>query len=203
MKKEVVVSRIMTERDEVVDANHDKLVAARQGLDGLQGAKGGFETAFVSGKSPRRARKLEEQLEQSVTLLREPAVEPRDFKIDGFDVNYSTVADDLESGLSDLRGVNGRLDLARKESEASMLARREAIDELRSTVIWAGRSAEGLFHRAGEHELARRIRSSTARSRRPSEQQAGENESPAGDSPSEEPASEPVSDSTESQASDS
>ncbi len=202
MKKEVVVSRRKTERDEVAADNHEKLVATRQGLDGLQGGKAGFETVFVKGTSPKSPLKLEGQLEQSVTLLREPAVEPRKLRIAGFEVNYSTVADDLESGLVELRQANGRLDLARKEAEASMLNRRESIDELRGTVIWAGRSSEGLFHRAGEQELAKRIRSSTSRPARASEQQAAaEEESPAGDSESVESVSEPSSETTESQPS--
>ena len=203
MRKDVVVSRLRTERDEIVDANHDKLAAARQGLDGAHGDKAGFETAFVSGKTPRNPRKLEGQLEQSAKLLREPAVEPRKLRIAGFDVDYSTVADDLDAGRLEVRDVADRLDLANKEAEGTMLARREAIDELQSTVIWAGRSAEGLFHRAGEHELAKRVRSSTARPPRPSEQASGDEEPPADDSEAKDPASEPGSDATEPQPSDS
>ncbi len=95
-----------------------------------------------------------------------------------------------------------------------MLARRAATAELRRTVIWAGRSAEGLFERAGEPELAKRIRTSTRRPLRPSEEAAaaapatgedsvaGEQSSPA-DSTGGEPVAEPDSGASESQSSDS
>ncbi len=178
MKQEVRVARLRTERDRKTDDNHDKLVAARQGLDGLQGRGASFETAFVSGTAPRRAEKLLDQLAQSVTLLRDPAVEPRAVKVAGFDIDYTKVADDLEAGMVDLSDALDRLDDEKKLAEGTMLVRRQAIDGLNKTVIWAGRSAEGLFHRAGEDELAKRIRSSTRRPLRPSEQAAAEQNAP-------------------------
>ena len=206
MKQEVRVSRLRTERNERARDGHDKLVAARQGLDGLQGAKGSFETAFVSGTAPRHPEKLVEQLAQSVTLLKDPAVEPRKLKVAGFGIDYSTVATDLESEMVGLRDTLGQLDEQSKLAEATMLARKEAIAELKSTVIWAGRTAEGLFHRAGEHELADRIRTSTRRPLRPSEQAADDEQAAAEqasvDSTETEPASEPVSGSTEAQSPD-
>ncbi len=154
------------------------------------------------------------QLAQSVTLLNDPAVEPRTLKVAGFNIDYSTVAGDLESGRLDLRSTIDQLDEESKRAEGTMLARREAIEELRSTVIWAGRSAEGLFERAGEHELAKRIRTSTRRPLRPSEEeaakekaaaeeQASDEASSTSDSAVEEPASEPASSTTEAQSSES
>ncbi len=214
MKQEVKVSRLRTERDEKAKDNHGKLVAVRQGFDGLHGDKGSFEAAFVKGKVPRNAKRLVGQLEQSVTLLNDPAVAPRTLKVAGFNVEYSAVASDLEAGRLDLKATVDQLDEVSKLAEGTMLARREAIDELRRTVIWAGRSAEGLFERAGESELAKRIRTSTRRPLRPSEEQAAAGEQAAdeqqsadeassgGDSAVAEPASESDSGSTEPQTSD-
>ncbi len=208
MKQEVRVSRLRSERDQKTEANYDKLLAARQGFDGLQGAKGGFETVFVSGESPRRPKRLLVQMAQSVTLLNDPAVEPRDLKVAGFTIDYATVASDLETGMLDLRGTMDRLETESKIAEGTMLARRQTIDELSSTVIWAGRGAEGLFHRAGEHELAKRIRTSTKRPLRPSEEQAKEQqesggEPPGDDSTATDPASQPGGGVTEPSATDS
>ncbi len=207
MKQEVVVSRLRTERDQKVDKNHGKLVAARQGFDGLQGPKGSFETAFVSGAAPRRPKRLLGQLAQSVTLLKEPVVEPREARIAGFEVDYTAVADDLEGGRLDLQATVDRLDEESKRAEGTMLARRAAVADLRSTVIWAGRTAEGLFERAGEHELAKRIRTSTRRPLRPAEEAAAaepaDGETPAaGDSAGSEAAAEPAG-ASESQTSNS
>ncbi len=201
MRQEVVVSRLRTERDRKVDDNHDKLVAARQGLDGLQGAKGGFETAFISGTAPRSPNRLLDQLAQSVTLLNDPAVEPRTLRVAGFTVDYASVAADLESGRLDLQGTIDRLDEELKVAEGTMLARRQAIDELKSTVIWAGRSAEGLFSRAGEDELAKRVRSSTSRPQRPSEEKAAADAPATGDSTADKPDSAPDAGTADPQAS--
>ncbi|MCP3961539.1 MAG: hypothetical protein GY719_27170 [bacterium] len=103
----------------------------------------------------------------------------------------------------DLSTTLDQLDEEEKRADGTMLARREAIDELNSTVVWAGRSAEGLFLRAGEEELAKRVRSSTRRPPRPSVQQAADDEQqPDGESPDgESPVDEPASGSSESQAS--
>ncbi len=203
MKQEVRVSRLRSERDQKAEDNYGKLVAARQVIEGSQGAEGGFETAYVSGTAPRRPKRLLEQMAQSVTLLNDPAVEPRASKVAGVNIDYASVAGDLEAGMLDLRGTVDRLDEQNKLAEVTMLARREATDELRSTVIWAGRSAEGLFHRAGEHELAERIRTSTRRPLRPSEE-AAEKEaggSPPAGSTGDDSASEPVSGPAEPQSS--
>ncbi len=91
---------------------------------------------------------------QSVTLLNDPAVEPRMPKVAGLSVDYPTVAGDLEPGMLDLSGTIDRLDEKGKLAEVTMLARLEAIDELKTTVVSAGRSAEGLFYRAGDRPAA-------------------------------------------------
>ena len=74
------------------------------------------------------------------------------------------------------------MDAANKEAEGTLLAKREAVDVLRRTVIWVGRTTEGQFHLAGEDELAERIRTSTRRPIRSSER----TEEPAPDSPASE-----------------
>jgi hypothetical protein len=178
MSQQVVVSRLQSDRDEAVGASYGKLVAVRQSLDGLHGTKAGFELALASGDTPRSADRLLEQLAQSVNLLRQPAVAPRDPRVAGINVDPAAVAADLESAMAPLRDVAGRLREARKRTEVLLVAKRKAIAELRRTILWAGRSAEGLFHRAGESELAERIRSSTRRPLRPSEEVPPEETSP-------------------------
>lgn len=170
MKQVVRVSRLRSERDEAASTNYDKLLAARQGLDGLQGIKGSFETAFVAGRAPRQPDRLLDQLAQSVALLDDPPVELRAVKIAGFDIEPKAMARDLEAGMNELSAIVDRLDAENKITESTMLVRRKAIAELKNTVIWAGRTAEGLFQRADEPELAKRIRTSTRRQLRPSEQ---------------------------------
>lgn len=190
------VSRLRDERDLVVEESFDKLVAARQGLESLY-PRGGFELVNVSGDTPRVPERLHEQLGQSVKLLLTPAVNLRQHKVEGFSVDLSAVAGDLESGRQELRTAIDRLDAGRKLAEGTLLDKREAIDELRRTILWVGRTSEGLFHLAGESGLAERIRSSTRRPARPSEKAAEPHaEEPVegeGSPPDAEPVSEPRS----------
>ena len=165
------VSRAKTERDEIVNVSYEKLVWVRDGLESLY-KRGGFELAFVAGDTPRVPGRLLEQMVQTVKLLREPAVEPREIKVNGFDADLETVAAELESDVPKLRGAIGALDRERKQAEGTLVVKRDTIKALRRTVLWVGRTAEGLFHLAGEDELARRIRSSTRRPLRPSEKAA-------------------------------
>ena len=171
-QQQIRVSRFQDERNEVAVRAYGKLVSARQGLEGLY-KRGGFELAFFSGEIPRAPKRLCEQLGQSVKFLRQPVVERRDLKVKGFHVDLSEVADDLESERKDLRGALDRVDAAKKAAEGTLVAQRKAIDVLRRTVVWVGRSVEGLFQLAGEDELARRIRKSTRRRKRPSKGDGG------------------------------
>ena len=163
------VSRLRDERKNVADVGVDKLVAARQGLESLY-PRGGFELAKLSGETPRAPERLVEQLLQTVKLLRQPAVELRGHKVEGFNVDFDAVAGDLEARRQELRAAIDRLDSEKKEAVGTLLVKDEAIDELRRIILWVGRTAEGLFHLAGESDLADRIRSSTRRPERPSEQ---------------------------------
>ncbi len=167
------VSRSKDERDEIVKLSHGKLVATRQGLESLY-IRGGFELAFISGKLPTVPDQLLEQLGQTVTLLRQPAVERRELRAEGFSVDFEESATALDSRRLQLKGAIDGLDAARKVAEGTLVVKRQTIDVLHRTVRWVGRTSEGLFYLAGEDELAERIRKSTRRAPRPSEQAAAE-----------------------------
>ncbi len=177
------LSREQDNRDEIAQASYDQAVIARQGLETMY-QDGGFELAYFSGKTPRTPEKVLEQLVQNHKHLKQPAVELREVKNDAFSVDLGRMAENLEPTIPDLRDAIGRVDLASKEAEGSLVVKREAIQKLRRTVVWVGRTVEGLFFLAGEDELAKRIRKSTRRPLRPSEQEPAEQE-PAEASPSE------------------
>ena len=172
-RQQIRVSRSKLERDDVAKDGYGQLVAARGGLESLY-ERGGFELAFVSGKTPTVPDQLQEQLGQTVKLLQQPAVEPGELRAQGFSADFGEVADGLESRRLELRDAIDGLDAERKVAEGTLVAKQKAIDVLRRTVLWVGRTAEGLFHLAGEEELADRIRTSTRRPPRPSEQAAEE-----------------------------
>jgi hypothetical protein len=171
--EQIRISRLQSDRDDLVTVNYDNLVAARQGLESLY-KRGGFELAHVAGKTPEVPDQLVEQLGQTVKLFRQPAVEPRSLKVEGFSVDLGAVADGLETGAVELRGVLDGLEGARKTAEGLLVIKRKKIEVLRRTILWVGRTTEGLFHLAGEDDLADRIRTSTRRPLRPSEEPADE-----------------------------
>ncbi len=185
-------SREQKDRDAVAGVAYNKMVTERQGLE-THYPDGSFELAFLKGKTPRVPERLHEQLVQTVKLLNQPAVELREPKSNSFNLDLEKVAENLELCIPDLRGAIDRANRASKEAEGSLVARNEAVQQLRRTVVWVGRTTEGLFYLAGEDELAKRIRKSVRRPLRPSEQSA-EQESTSEDSTSEASTSE---DSTE------
>ena len=75
-------------------------------------------------------------------------------------------------------------------AEGTLVIKRKAIEVLRRTLLWVGRTAEGLFHLADESELAERIRTFTRRPLRRSEESASEESTPEA-STSEESTGEP------------
>lgn len=178
------VSRAQDERDEITDSSLEMLLSARQGLESLY-KRGGYELAFLSGVTPRAPKRLCEQLGQSVKLLEQPAVERRDPKVKGFSIDPDEMAGDLKSKWTALVGSLDRVDAAKKKAEGTQLAKHEAIDVLRRTVVWVGRTTEGLFRLAGEDDLAQRIRTSARRSLSPSEPE--ESEEPTSESQASDP----------------
>ena len=79
-------------------------------------------------------------------------------------------------------------------AEETLEAKRKAVKEFDRTLLWVARTAEGLFHLAGQPELAERIRSTTRRPGRPQDdgstgEEASADASTPEDSAPEEPGS--------------
>lgn len=190
MNQTIRVSRLKSERDETAASSYGKLVTAREGLETLY-QDGGFELTFTSGETPRVPSRLVGQLQQTVKLLENPVVDLRPVKVGGFTVDLGGVAADLESERVALEDAIDILDEGRKRAVGTLLAKRRAIGRLRGTILWTGRSAEGLFHLAGEDELAQRVRSSTRRPLRPSEEEEATDEENTDPATGEETSSDP------------
>ncbi len=177
------VARQRSVLDEATTISYDKMVEARQGLETVY-QSGSFELASLKGKTPRVPERLLGQVVQSVGLLKQPAVALRQPKNEAVSIDLDKVLGDLEAEIPALQGAIDGYARANKEAEGSLLGKREAVQKLRRTVVWVGRTTEGLFYLAGEDDLARRIRKSTRRPLRPSEQPA-EEAPPSEASPSE------------------
>ncbi len=170
-ERQIKLDRLRDELEDSVNTNYQKLVATRDGLESIF-PNGAYELAFISGTTPRVPLKLVEQLAQTAKLLRDPPVALRETKNPAFSADLEIAASHLEAGIPELRELIDRVDTSRKQTVSSQVVRRKAIEDLHRTIIWVGRTSEGLFYLAKEDELAKRIRSSTRRSKRPSEEAA-------------------------------
>ena len=183
---------------------YDQQVMARRILGGAY-PKRGFELAAVSGTTPRNYKPLQEQVDQTVKLLREPVAELPPVKLSGVEITPVEVADGLQLSLDGFREVRTDYGRARKAVGESKVDLDRTLDEFRATFPWIAQSLEGFARLVGERELADRIRTSIRRVTRrqaegeedSSEQASAEETSPEETSSSTE-TSETASESTES-----
>ncbi|MCP3963085.1 MAG: hypothetical protein GY719_35040 [bacterium] len=171
---------------EVTEAVYDKQVAGRRILAGLYGKERDFELAAVEGATPQTSRILAEQVDQTIKLLRNPGVEVPEKAIEGVDIDFETVATDLQTGLTGLGNVRADLDLATKAADGTRQIVYKAIEAYDRVFPWVAQNLEGLFRLVGEFELADRIRTSA---RRVTRRQGDGGEEANGDTPD---ASEPA-----------
>ncbi len=163
VRKQIQVSQVRKQTDEIASAVYDKQTAARQILVGLYGSEHQFELAAVSGKTPQGPTTLPEQVDQTVKLLRNPEGEVPAKRVGGVDVDFTGLADDLETGLGQYRSSRVELERRRKEADATRLEANLAIEAYDQVFPWVASSLQGLFRLVGERDLANRIRTSVRR----------------------------------------
>ncbi len=119
-----------------------------------------FEMAAVTGDTPQVPSALADQVEQTVKLLKEPAVDIGPVDADGVTVDVEQMAAGLEARLEDFRGVQSERRMARKALGETKVVKDKAIKHCDNLLPWVARTLEGYFRIAGERELAERIRTS-------------------------------------------
>ncbi len=187
---------VRRQADELKTGLQEQQVAIRKIFGGAYDSGRDFELAAISGETPRTLKALEEQVDQTVKLLREPVVDEPTVKVSGVDIDFGKVADGLESMLKDLRQKRAELDRLRKALGESKVLVDQALEEFRASFPWVAQALEAYARWAGERELADRIRTSIRRvTRRQGEEsdQGSAGETPSEEPPSEETASEDTS----------
>ena len=117
----------------------------------------------VSGDTPTDPTGLVAQVRETVGFLLEPKVEPPELDLDGVALDPPTMAAQLGSGADELDGVLVEVNKAEKQADVTRPAKNEAIDAYDDKFLLVARVAESLFHFAGLHGLAERVRPSTRR----------------------------------------
>ncbi len=157
------VVELQGRRDDLKRALYSRFVKVRQTYETLYGSHRGFPVLAVSGRTPRHATGLVAQVRETAGFLAQPRVELPRLDIAGITVDPPATAAQLAAGAGELDGALVDLDTALKLAEVTRAAKNDAIAAYDATFLRVARVAESLFHFAGLHELAKRVRPSTRR----------------------------------------
>ena len=168
--KLMLLEELAHQRAGIHEKLQDRFFKVRHTLEALyseQQKKGrwrrGFVLASVLGATPRNPRRFLEQVEQTEMFLRDPAVDPPPHDLNGLRVDFVELANDLKPLREELGAVLDAIDRVRKEAQAALVAKKEAIEEFDRIFGWVTRAFESYFHLAGLHDLAELIRPSVRR----------------------------------------
>ena len=159
----VRVAALRRRSQELAAQLYQRLVAARRILGGAFDPDRSFELAAMAGKTPRVPSDLEEQVDQTVKILREPEVDPGTVEADGVEIDLGRMADGLEGRLEERREVEEERRRARKALGETKVVKDQAIAYCKGLLPGVAQTLEGYFRIVGEHELADRIRTSRRR----------------------------------------
>ncbi len=140
-----------------------RFLKVRNTFETLYGSHQGFPVLAVSGRTPRSPTGLVAQVRETAAFLAEPKVELPPLDVDGIAVDPPTTAVQLGAGADELDGVLVELNEAQKQADVTRQAKNDAISAYDRKFLRVARMAESLFHFAGMHELAKRVRPSTRR----------------------------------------
>jgi len=163
VRKLIQITDLKRESEGLTAGLYDEQVAVRRILEGLYGPDRGFEVAAIDGITPQELKRLSDQVDLTVKLLKEPEIELPPKKAAGVKVDFGTMAGSLETGLGEIVGVGGKLIRARKAAGQTVVVKQKATAGFDAVFPWAAQTVEGAFRMAGERDLADRIRTSRRR----------------------------------------
>jgi len=177
------------ERDTLHKVLSGRFQKARHTLENLADPGQGFELLAVSGDTPRDPTGLVRQVRATVGFLEAPKAALPDPGL-GVTVDLTAMAAQLGTDADGLDAVLTALDRERKVAQTTRQAKNDAFAAYDGTFRFVASTLEGLFHLAGLHELAERVRPSSHRPGRPAEDGGSKDGEPAGDPPADVPAEE-------------
>lgn len=183
---------LRNEREELNASLYEDFSSMRRTVEELYRGKGkknanAFILAGIQGPTAQRPTKLLRQIDLATLHLRKPGLVFPPSRFDGTRLKPRNLAKVLAPRAKRLSEVQGGLSKVASEMNASRKEKKRAIEAHQNVFSWVAQGAESLFHLAGEHELAERVRPSLRRrGRRAVEVREGqEGESEAGASPDE------------------
>ncbi|MEE8524149.1 MAG: hypothetical protein V3T72_09485 [Thermoanaerobaculia bacterium] len=162
---------------------------ARHTLEKLADPGQGFELLAVSGDTPRDPTGLVRQVRATVGFLESPNVNLPESDL-GINVDLTTMVTRLGTDADGLDAALTTLARERKVAQVTRQAKNDAFAAYDHAFRFVASTLEGLFHLAGLHELAERVRPVVPRPGRPAEDGGAEDGEPAGDPPADAPTEE-------------
>ena len=184
------VVELRQQRDLLTTDQHGKFKIVRHTVEGLFGTDRGFALAGVAGRTPRNAKKLALQMQQTADFLSGRSQALPAIEIGGLQMDPVAMATDLAARAAGLRDVLVTINRVRKESQGCQKVKDRAMARFDQTFLYVARIFEGLFNLVGEHELALQVRPSV---RRPGRRAVDVGEADP-DAPSEPAEDQPVAD---------
>jgi hypothetical protein len=179
--------KLRTRRDELVGLLGTKVSNFRKTLDGLFGSGSALELAGIDGRTEQEPVALLAQIERTLERFGDPGME---LATPGFSVqmNPAAVVEDFQSEYQELRDLVTELTRENRKSDATIIAKNEAMARYDEQFRWIAGCLEALYHLAGQHELAARVKPSLRRSGRTqaeveAEESGGSGEEPETDEP--------------------
>ena len=181
-----------TERELLTGGLYEDFSSMRRTIEELYRGRGkdnvnAFVVAGIQGPTAQKPTKLLRQIDLAIGHMLQPDLEFPESRFGETRLEPATLVEVLKPRCKRLHKVQAELLRTAAETNASRKEKNRAIAAHKEVFLWVSRGAESLFHLAGEHELAERIRPSTRRpGRRAADVEQGkEGDSEGGATPSE------------------
>lgn len=156
------------EREQLTGSLYEDFSSMRRTIEELYRGRGkdnvnAFVVAGIQGPTAQKPTKLLRQIDLAIGHMQQPDLEFPESRFGETRFEPATLVEVLKPRCERLHQVQGDLRRVAAETNASRKEKNRAVEAHKETFLWVSRSAESLFHLAGEHELAERIRPSTRR----------------------------------------
>ena len=156
-------------RDELVESLGTKVSRFREALSGLYGPGRAHEMAGIVGRTEQEPVALLAQVERILDRFGDPEAEIGPPSFGGFQMDPSQVIEQFRPDYLELNGSVTELNRENRKSDATLIAKNEAVTRYDRFFRWIACGLESFYHLANQHELAERVKPST---RRPGRTQA-------------------------------
>ena len=149
-------------RDEQFELVSGGVVGLRQAFTGVYSDAKLAEIGFAR-RTPTVPAELLEQASHLVERLSDPALDLTGSRFGDFQLDAPFLARELVGSVETFKQVSEELEREGRRTEASKLAKDDAVERYNKSFLWIARTVESLCRLAGLDEVARRVRPSQRR----------------------------------------